>query len=246
MACRIMCIPPQSISPRASPCTICACSMSADHRSSSSSSAVVVVGDRAAVGAAVASAVASASVSALASASAAAAAARCARLRHACTPSSAARACCPRGASARVHAAEDEGRILYLLASTLRSQKCYAQMLREKPSDGTQQPPQCELVPLDTAKLSAQYNVVLIQDRSQRRNFSQTGPIRMEQTHVLRIQSSTLLRSMKCAFDVSTQRECRHMTILCRLCNAHVMLLYSWIHVDMHIGFSAPQNEPMA
>eukprot|EP00927_Polykrikos_kofoidii_P069183 TRINITY_DN6456_c0_g1_i1.p1 TRINITY_DN6456_c0_g1~~TRINITY_DN6456_c0_g1_i1.p1 ORF type:complete len:1247 (+),score=311.40 TRINITY_DN6456_c0_g1_i1:52-3741(+) len=82
---------------------------------------------------------------------------------------------------------EDEGTVLYLLASTLRSHKCYAQMLREPQGDtlmasstpvvsgapiGPPSSPvsvdgararQCELVPVDTAKLTIQYNVVLTQ-----------------------------------------------------------------------------------
>merc|ERR1719215_2056014 len=56
--------------------------------------------------------------------------------------------------------AEDEGKILHFLAGRLRSQNCYAGMLREKPG-----PPgvQCELLPLELGKLEQQYNVVLTQ-----------------------------------------------------------------------------------
>jgi len=53
----------------------------------------------------------------------------------------------------------DEGRVLYFLANSLRSQKAYASMLREQPSN----PRQCELQTLDIPKFQAQYAVVLTQ-----------------------------------------------------------------------------------
>mmetsp|Transcript_65238 Transcript_65238/g.211248 ORF Transcript_65238/g.211248 Transcript_65238/m.211248 type:complete len:1145 (-) Transcript_65238:110-3544(-) len=56
---------------------------------------------------------------------------------------------------------EDEGRILFFLSGTLRSQQAYASMLRETTSaDGVKR---CELIPLDAAKLATQYNTVLLQ-----------------------------------------------------------------------------------
>lgn len=58
--------------------------------------------------------------------------------------------------------AEDEGRILYFLRSTLLSQKCYTSMLHEN-LGGARHQWQCELVPLDMSKLTAQYNVILVQ-----------------------------------------------------------------------------------
>jgi len=61
---------------------------------------------------------------------------------------------------ARQWRVEDEGFILNFLAETLRAQKCYASMLKEQ-LGGPQ--PQCELVPLDLPKLTAQYNNVLLQ-----------------------------------------------------------------------------------
>jgi len=59
----------------------------------------------------------------------------------------------------RQWAPDDEGRVLYILAGSLRNQKCYVSMLRESPDC----PGRCELVPLDMAKLSAKYNIVLTQ-----------------------------------------------------------------------------------
>lgn len=50
----------------------------------------------------------------------------------------------------------------FFLAGALRGQKCYASMLREK-TGHTKHAAECELVPLDMAKLSAQYNVLLTQ-----------------------------------------------------------------------------------
>lgn len=54
---------------------------------------------------------------------------------------------------------EEEGRVLYFLANTLRNQKCYAGMLKAVADS----PLQCELIPQDMAKMSAHYNVVLTQ-----------------------------------------------------------------------------------
>lgn len=57
--------------------------------------------------------------------------------------------------------ADEEERILYFLANTLRSQKCYASMLRDKPTGTRLQ--KCEMQPLEMPKLMAQYDVVLLQ-----------------------------------------------------------------------------------
>merc|ERR1712136_277374 len=54
---------------------------------------------------------------------------------------------------------EDEPRVLYLLAGILRSQKCYASMLRDVPGATRQ----CELVKLDQKGLEAKYKLVLTQ-----------------------------------------------------------------------------------
>mmetsp|Transcript_103318 Transcript_103318/g.274822 ORF Transcript_103318/g.274822 Transcript_103318/m.274822 type:complete len:349 (-) Transcript_103318:122-1168(-) len=63
---------------------------------------------------------------------------------------------------ARQWAPEDEGRVLHFLSTTLQGQKCYASMLRER--QGPQKSrTECELTPLDTAKLVPQYNLVLTQ-----------------------------------------------------------------------------------
>lgn len=58
---------------------------------------------------------------------------------------------------------EDEGCILYFLSQRLRSQSCYASMLREKLPAGNSKQVQCELVPLDLTKLDMQYQTILTQ-----------------------------------------------------------------------------------
>mmetsp|Transcript_37647 Transcript_37647/g.85595 ORF Transcript_37647/g.85595 Transcript_37647/m.85595 type:complete len:289 (-) Transcript_37647:151-1017(-) len=62
----------------------------------------------------------------------------------------------------RQWAAEDEGRVLHFLAVSLRAQKCFSSMLPERQAP-TKYGTECELVPLDTEKLSSQYNLVLAQ-----------------------------------------------------------------------------------
>lgn len=71
----------------------------------------------------------------------------------------------------RQWSAEDEGRVLWHLSNVLRGHNCRTAMLKEKtcalPTSADQPAanakPQCELHPLDMAKLSAQYNVILVQ-----------------------------------------------------------------------------------
>jgi len=63
----------------------------------------------------------------------------------------------------RQWAADDEGRIFFFVAGTLRNHKRYASMLREKTGPILRHAAECELVPLDMAKLQVQYNQVLIQ-----------------------------------------------------------------------------------
>lgn len=57
--------------------------------------------------------------------------------------------------------AEDEGRIMHFLEGALRSQKCCVTMLKER--TGTTGKGECELQPLQMAKLSSQYHIVLLQ-----------------------------------------------------------------------------------
>jgi len=63
----------------------------------------------------------------------------------------------------REWAEEDEGRILFFVAGTLRHHKRYASMLREKTGPSSRHAAECELVPLNMAKLELQYNQVLTQ-----------------------------------------------------------------------------------
>mmetsp|Transcript_73355 Transcript_73355/g.203593 ORF Transcript_73355/g.203593 Transcript_73355/m.203593 type:complete len:1148 (-) Transcript_73355:78-3521(-) len=65
----------------------------------------------------------------------------------------------------RAWKSEDEGSVLYFLGGTLRSHKCYDQMLRDVFADtgDAALSRRCEFVPLDTVKFIAQYNVVLTQ-----------------------------------------------------------------------------------
>lgn len=55
-----------------------------------------------------------------------------------------------------------EGRILFFLLQTIRSQRCYSGMLREK-TEVAGFVPEAELLPLDMDRMSGQYNEVLIQ-----------------------------------------------------------------------------------
>jgi hypothetical protein len=57
--------------------------------------------------------------------------------------------------------ADDEGRVLYFLAQTMKGQKCYASMLVE--STPYSQRALCELQPIDLVKRQAQYKIVLLQ-----------------------------------------------------------------------------------
>lgn len=56
---------------------------------------------------------------------------------------------------------EDEGRVLFYLGHAIRNQRCYSSMLRER--SGEKHAVEAELLPLDMAKLTGQYNVALIQ-----------------------------------------------------------------------------------
>jgi hypothetical protein len=56
---------------------------------------------------------------------------------------------------------EEEGRVLYFLSHTLKSQKCYASMLVEMTPFS--QRTRCELQPMDLVKRQAQYKIVLLQ-----------------------------------------------------------------------------------
>lgn len=62
---------------------------------------------------------------------------------------------------ARQWPADNEGRIFFHLANTLRSQKCYASMLREVvPNTRIQK---CEFMALDMPRFVTQYNMILLQ-----------------------------------------------------------------------------------